>query len=108
MNGAPCAALRAALLGELDLVPERVERGDARVADRDPALAGERFDRLESARELVGGTIERERGMHAGAAAEIDHREEQVAQLILEVRLRARGAGRSDIALLRELPTHLR
>ena len=70
--------MKGASLRELDLVPERVERRDPRICDHDAALACECFDGLEAACELVGGAVERERGVHARAAAEIDDGEQQV------------------------------
>ena len=99
--------MRGTLLRELDLVPERVERRDPRISHHDATLASECLDGLEAARELVRGPVERERGMHTRAAAEIDDREEQVAQLVLQMRLRARGAGRRNVILRRKLAAHL-
>ena len=50
----------------------------------DPALARQALDRLKARGELHVRLVQRERRVHAELAAQVHHREEQVAQLRLE------------------------
>ena len=68
----------------LHLVPQRIQLLEPALRHVDPALRRQPLDRREPRRELRVRLVERERRVHAGLAAQVHHREQQVAELRLE------------------------